>query len=212
LWHRQLPAEVVEDLRRPVKARLWISVGCIALVVGTSAAVVYELRPELLGRQTGGPLACKACGRTATSGPARVGQAVTMGPLTLENDGRKTVTLERVELLDIDPGLQTVGVIVVKPDGTGLVGSAYGFPPTRPGGTTHSVRGYRIPPATARSQFVQILVGIRLTKPGRAGARRMVVYYREGEVPYRAYFDHSVWLCTDWSAGANCVDPDWYRR
>ena len=182
------------------------------VVVGAAAALV-ELSPEVFGRRTGGPLACEGCGRTATAGPAEIGEVVSMGPLTLENEGSETVTLERIELMDVDRGLEFVGTLVVEPDGRSpLVGSGYGFPPRKPGGTTHSVRGYVLPPATKGNRFVQILVGIRLKTPGIAGARRMVVYYRAGDVPYRAFYDHSVWLCTDPGPSPRCIDPDWYER
>jgi hypothetical protein len=130
-----------------------------------------------------------------------------MGPLTLSNEGDEVATLERVELLDVDPGLQVVGMVVVKPYGRGIVGSAYGYPPRDPRGSLHRVSGYELAPARSHSDVVQVLVGIKLTSPGRAGARRIAVDYRVGDSKYRAYFDHSMWLCTD--PDADCIDPDW---
>ena len=118
--------------------------------------------------------------------------------------------VERVELVDVDPGLNVVGMLVVEPDGQHpLVGGDHGFPPREPGGTTHPVRGYRLSPARSRADFVQILIGLRLTARGRAGARKIAVDYRVGRVPYRAIFDHAIWLCADRRTDEQCIDPDW---
>ena len=73
------------------------------LVVALAGGVLVALRSELSDRRTGGPLACHGCGRSATAAPARVGEPVSMGPLTLRNESDATVTLERVALLDVDP-------------------------------------------------------------------------------------------------------------
>jgi hypothetical protein len=189
--------------------RRWIaSAGAVALLVVTMVAA-NQWYPELRGRRSGGPLACSDCGRTATGAPARVGQAFSMGPLTLRNTSRKTVTLERVQLVDVDPGLELVGVLVVEPDGRHpLVGGGRGYPPREPGGTTHPVPDYVLVPTTANGRFVQILVGIRLGSPGRAGSRGIAVDYRADGVPYRATFDDSLWLCTDPDERDGCIDPD----
>ena len=188
----------------------WIALASAVAVVGGLAAGLIELKPELLGRRTGGPLACELCSRTGTGLPAEVGQPVSMGPLSLRNNGHQTVTLERVELLDVDPRLEVVGMLVVEPDGRNpLVGSGYGFPPREPGGTTRHVRAYSLEPARSNADYVQILIGLRLKSQGRAGARRIAVEYRADGVPYRAYFDHSMWLCTDRNDPERCIDPEW---
>lgn len=185
-----------------------------AVLVGTLVllgvtAVLVTRKPELLGRRTGGPLACADCGRSATGLPVRVGAPVSIGPLTLRNETGDQVVIERVQLLDVDKGLEQVGTLVVEPDGRHpLVGSARGYPPTEPGGATKAVRGYVLPPEPSRESYVQILFGLRLTTPGRAGARRIAVDYRVGDVPYRAYFDHSMWLCTPRYRKV-CIDPSW---
>ena len=109
--------------------------------------------------------------------------------LLREGGDPEPMTLERVELLDVDPGLQLIGVIVVEPDGRHpLVGSARGYPPSEPGGTTRRVQGYRLEPAESNADFVQILVGLRLRASHRAGARKIAVDYRVGEAQYRDFF------------------------
>ena len=186
----------------------------VALLVGALGLALVEVRPGLLGRRDGGPLACPhrgECGRSATGGPVNVGASASLGPLALRNEGDETVTVERVELLGVDPGLELIGMLVVKPDGRHpLVGSSRGYPPPEPGGSTHAVRGYQLAPAKSNADYIQILFGLRLRSPGRAGARRIAVDYSAGDVPYRAYFDHSMWLCThrvDRTEG--CIDPAW---
>lgn len=193
------------------KRRSLIVIAATVLVLGLAAGVLVAQRSELWGRRTGGPLACHGCGRSATAAPARVGEPVSMGPLTLRNASDATVTLQRVALLDVDPGLELIDSVVVQPDGRHpLTGGVRGYPPPEPGGTTHAVRGYTLEPAKSSADFVQILFGLRLTRPVRAGARRIAVDYRVGRVPFRAYFDHSMWLCT-WriSEEGACIDPDW---
>ena len=186
----------------------------IALVAGVlvlvaAAAVFSAQKPETLGRRSGGPLACDDCGRSATGLPVRVGEPVSMGPLTLRNETADPITIERVRLLDVDPALERVGSLVVEPDGRHpLIGSARGYPPGEAGGATRAVSGYELAPASSRADYVQILFGLRLTSPGRAGARRIAVDYRVSDVPYRATFDHSMWLCTQRYRKV-CIDPNW---
>ncbi len=85
---------------------------------------------------------------------------------------------------------------------------ARGFRPRSRRGRIHPIRGYVLPPAKTNADYVQILFGLRLEAPGRAGARRIAVDYRVGDVPYRAYFDHSMWLCTPRYRKV-CIDPSW---
>ena len=210
LWNGRISAEGVKDLCGGLMRRPWVVAVLVILVVGASAALI-DLKPALLGRRAGGPLACQDsdCGRSATGGPVKVGSSASFGPLALRNDGDETVTLEKVELLDVDPGLEVIEVMVVEPDGRHpLVGSARGFPPTEPGGSTHPVTGYELAPAKSNADFVQILVGLRLLSPDRAGARRIAVDYRAGGVPYRAIFEDSMWLCSDPDDPNGCIDPD----
>ena len=120
-----------------------------------------------------------------------------MGPLFLRNETDKSIRIERVELLGVEP------------DGRHpFVGGDRGFPPPGSGGMRHTVPGYQLAPADSKAEVVQILFGLRLTAPGRAGARRIAVDYRVGDVPYRAYFDHSMWLCTPRYRKV-CIDPSW---
>jgi hypothetical protein len=129
-----------------------------------------------------------------------------MGALRLANTGRQNVTLERVQLLDVDGALELVGVLVVDPNGRDpLVGGDHGFPPPKPGGATHPVRGYQMAPGRSNSDFVQLLVGLRLNQRGRAVARRIAVDYRLGGTPYRAIFDDAMWICTDRDPAERCI-------
>jgi hypothetical protein len=180
----------------------------VFLAVGAAVALVHG-DPGHPARRTGGPLACEDCGRSATAVPVHIGEPVSMGPLFLRNETDKSIRIERVELLGVDAGLELIGLLAVEPDGRHpLVGGDRGFPPPGSGGFRHPVPGYELAPARTRAAVVQILFGLRLTTPGRAGARRIAVDYRVGDVPYRAYFDHSMWLCTP-RYRKICIDPSW---
>jgi hypothetical protein len=180
----------------------------VFLAVGAAVALVHG-DPGHPARRTGGPLACEDCGRSATAVPVHIGEPVSMGPLFLRNETDKSIRIERVELLGVDPGLELIGLLAVEPDGRHpFVGGDRGFPPPGSSGTRHAVPGYQLAPAHSKAEVVQILFGLRLTRPGRAGARRIAVDYRVGDVPYRAYFDHSMWLCTPRYRKV-CIDPSW---
>ena len=130
--------------------------------------------------------------------PVRRHQAASFGPLTLHNPGSRPAILEAVHLLDVDPGLDVIDVMVVEPDGTApLVAVDVGFPPQKPGGTMYPVAGYTLAPAQSPEQFVQILVGATITRRGMVGARRMAVDYRIGRMRYRAVYRYSIWLCAE---------------
>ena len=92
-------------------------------------------------------------------------------------------------------------------------GRATGSRRRKPGGTTHSRAGIRAPAGKGATRFRSDPGRIRLKIAGMAGARRIAVDYRAGDVPYRAFYDHSVWLCTGSETDpARCIDPDWYER
>ena len=187
-----------------------MAVGATTVVTGLGLLVLHA-HPEVLGRRSGGPLACQTgkCGRSGTGVPVHVGGSASIGPIALRNEGEATLTLERIELLDVDPGLEVIDVVLIEPDGRHPpVGARQGFPPPHLG-PTHAVHGFELAPAVSNSDFVQVLFGLRLRTAGRAGSRRIAVDYRVGRKPYRAYFDDAMWLCT-WalSRRGECIDPD----
>lgn len=185
-----------------------IGVSAAIVLVGLVAVALLS-HVDSSGRQTGGPLACDACDRTATSILVRRGERASFGPLALSNDGSRPATLEAVRLLGVDPGFEFVGALVVEPDGTGLIGVDLGYPPDDPGGKTAPVAGYLVEPARGPEDFVQILIGATITGRGRYGARRIAVDYRVGTARYRAVFDDSLWLCTHLDVPADgCTNPD----
>lgn len=180
-----------------------------AIVLIGLAAVALLTHVDPSGRQTGGPLACDDCDRTATSILVRQGERASFGPVALSNNGTRPATLEGVRLLDVDPGFEFVGALVVEPDGTGLVGVDVGYPPDDPGGKTTPVAGYVVDPAQGPEDFVQVLIGATITGRGRYGARRIAVDYRVGIARYRAVFDDSLWLCTHRDVPEDgCTNPD----
>ena len=135
-----------------VMRRRWIVVGmCSGSSWERCGAGSSSSSRSCSGARTGGPLACpdvRSHGRPEC--PATVGAAGLDGAVSpLETTAHETVTLERVELLDVDPGLELVGMMVVEPDGREPA-RRFGLRVSRrrePGGTTHPVRGYVLPPA-----------------------------------------------------------------
>lgn len=185
-----------------------IVVSAAIVLVGLVALALLN-HVESSGRQAGGPLACDDCDQTATSILVRRGERASFGSLALSNTGSRPATLEAVRLLDVDPGFELVGALVVEPDGTGLIGVDLGYPPGDPGGKTARVAGYVVKPARGPHDFVQVLIGATITARGRYGARRIAVDYRVGTARYRAVFDDSLWLCTHLDVPEDgCTNPD----
>ena len=92
---------------------------------------------------------------------------------------------------------QLIGIIVVKPDRRHrLVGSATRLPAAGAGRHDHQVRGYEFAPAESRSRLRPGPVRNPPQESGSSGSAKDCRRLPRGDVPYRAYFDHSMWLCT----------------
>jgi hypothetical protein len=89
-----------------------------ALLVVAAAGAVYLAHHHASERRVGGPLDCDDCGRTAMGIEVRVGQPASFGLLALQNSGVRSAILEAVRLLDVDPGLEVIDMLVDQsPDG-----------------------------------------------------------------------------------------------
>jgi hypothetical protein len=179
-------------MRRPA-----VVVLAAALVAVATTTAVYVSHREDGARRSGGPLACGDCGRTAYGIPMRLGQPASFGILTLQNTGLRPAILEAIHLLDADPALDVIDMLVVEPDGSSpLIAVDTGLPPPSPGGTTFRVAGYAVAPSSGPPDFVQVLIVATIRKRGMAGGRGLAVDYRVNGRRYRAVYPYSIWLCT----------------
>ena len=186
-----------------------VGVGMAAALLGSAAVIGVADRTALHGRKTGGPLSCPECGRTEAGVPVRVGLPVSYGAVHLTNNGSEPAVLERVSLLDADPAMKLVGVMILDIGREPAVGLALGYPPKRARGTSHSVTGYTLPPPNEAYLGVLVVVGAKVTANGRHRFRRIAVDYRVRRRRYRALFDSSLVLCAPPSISTSeCAGAD----
>ena len=165
----------------------------VTLLVLVAAAAVHVTRSDDETRAEGGPLACDDCAAHASSIPAPLNVPVSFGLIFLRNEGTHPATLERVRLLDMQPGIEMVGSSVVRP--TGRVGLLVGYPPADPRSPVRRLRGFVVPPAGPEQRTFQVVLGVRLTRYGRSFFRHVEIDYRVDGALYRAVFRTSLAIC-----------------
>ena len=161
-----------------------------ALVLGlVGGAVIYK-------RSTGravhaydrGPV--KTESDTITSLPSELGQVVTFGSLVLRNSSSKPAVLERIRVEPpLGPEMTLVDLKVAGPDRRiGCVCSAAEYPPHGiPAQAIKPFPGAVVPPRQddPEGHGVEILMGLRVNRPGEFGFRHAIVDYRIGGKRHR---------------------------
>ena len=136
-------------------------------------------RTALHGRKTGGPLACPECGRTEAGAPVTVGQPVSYGAVHLTNDGSEPAVLERVSLLDADPAMELVGVMILDIGREPAVGLSARLSTDARAGDDPSGRRIHASARPHETFFgVLVVVGAKIIANGRHRFRRIAVDYR----------------------------------
>ena len=179
----------------------------IAAFVGGSAWYArYHYDP------TAGPIDSSQNG-LAYSQPLEVGQDFSIGITSLFNSGQKPVVVERVRLLGVTGPLELLGVRTrLFPQGNvGTFPGDFGFPPERYPNTKPLEEQNVLPVPKLFNEVgdaiegLELVIGIRATKPGIAAYRAVEVHYRAGRRHYREVFEHNyVHLCAPLS---DYVDP-----
>ena len=177
--------------------------GVIALALLSVASVILSV----LGIGTGdGPLGPPPGYGVGIS--RDVGSEVTEGGTFLENDSWFTAHLERIRPIAVGTeatGLGTTAVEVVpaSPSGIGIVDGA---------GYEHIAKevrsdpaGYAVLPERRMGQdtgYVEVLVRVKVTRPGAWHYRGYEVTYRSGLVRHHLVVPADLWVCTP--SGALC--------
>jgi hypothetical protein len=183
-----------------MRGRSWVLSLCIvgAAVAGTTTWYArYAYDP------TDGPIDGAENG-LAYAQPIDVGRAMSVGITSLFNDGKEPAVVERVRLLGVSGGLELVGVGTrLFPQGdVGTFAGDFGFPPERYP-TKPLAEQNVLPVATLFNETtgepndgLQLVIGVRATKPGISAYRAVEVDYRVGRRHYRELFPHNyVHLC-----------------
>lgn len=170
-----------------------------AVAVGIIATVAFWPGTDDPGD---GPLSAGTASLVTGMRPA-VGDEVSIGHTLLLNYGDQPAVIEQVRLLGVTDGLELLGVFtrpVPDEHDQGMFLGEFGFPPPKwpskplaeqnvvPVPTTFSETG---DPA----EGLELVIGVRATRPGVARARAVEFTYRVGDRRYREEYQGSIYLC-----------------
>lgn len=171
----------------------------LAAVVVASGAAFVTFRPYTLGD---GPVSA-GTGTSETGQRLPIGERVSFGYVLLTNTARTPATLESVRVLGVTGGLELLGIrsrAVPDEQGRGMFLGVAGYPPNSWSSTsleTHHV----VPVARTFSENgnpnegLELVIGVRATKPGVARARAVEFTYKVGGRRYREVYDGAMYLC-----------------
>jgi hypothetical protein len=151
------------------------------------------------------------------SQPLEVGQDFSIGITTLYNGGKKPTVVERVRLLGVTGALELLGVNTrLFPQGdVGIFIGEFGFPPapypSKPLAEQNVVPVPKLfnPTSGDPDEGLELVIGIRATRPGISAYRAVEVHYRVGDRDYRETYEaNAVHLCAPL---AEYSDPISYR-
>jgi hypothetical protein len=170
------------------------------VVVVASAAVLLATRG---GTPGDGPV-FGGTGSGETGQRLGVGEPLSFGYVLLRNRAKTSATLERIRVLGVTGGLEVLGVhtrLVPDEAGRGMFLSAFGYPPaewsTKPLADQHVVPvGKTFLEDGDPNEGLELVIGVRATRPGVARARAVEFTYTVGGKRYREVDEGSVYLCT----------------
>jgi hypothetical protein len=137
----------------------------------------------------GGPLDYPQETHTRGLFPVELGRPYSWGEVLLRNDGELAVTVDAVELIRPSPGLVVLGVRAVRPsDAGGLIGFLPGW--RREGVPT---AGLVLRPGADGD--VELVVGVRIDRPGAYGIAGVRVRYHDALNRYAVTFDQRLGVC-----------------
>ena len=164
-----------QDSARP-KRLLWATLAALA-AVGAIAAIVYAVVPRPSAGQ--GPLIAEIRGVVGIAQPAGIGQTVSVsGPFIVKNTGSRSLVLDRVELVGLQPGIYRGAYALAYPDPPYL-GSRLGY--HVPQGA-HVLPGVTVAPHTE----VSLVLGLKAERGDHTWSRVDVVYH-VGDTTYRRH-------------------------
>lgn len=193
---------------RPARRKAVLLATAAALVAVAVAALVLVLLRPWAGTKTDGPLVSDTVPQ-GSGFPLDARDGFSYAGITVWNSGPEPVILERVSLVDPEPGLGLLGALAAgRPAGAFIV--AYrDYPPSRtqyPPGIVEYPRlaplqGFVVPPQpngrVDETTDTQIYVGLESTEPaGRVTLESFRIHYRAGEKSYELVVPHAVALCT----------------
>lgn len=172
------------------------------LLSAVAVVVIAVVGVGIALKGKGGPGAGPLRGGTLNLGhAAEVGEPFSMTNVVVFNYGRKPATVERVRLLGVTGPLELLGVRTRQiPSADGYPLGALGYPPTEY--SSKSLSEDNVVPVSktftdggSPDEHLQLVIGLRVTAPGVAGAQRVEVTYRVGGRRYREVIDNKLHMC-----------------
>jgi hypothetical protein len=153
-------------------------------------------------RSSDGPVFA-GTGSSATGQRLSVGESVSFGYVFLRNTAKTPATLESVRLLGITDGLELLGVRsrpVPDEQGRGMFLGVAGYPPTD--WLSNPLESHHVVPVSKTflengnpEEGLELVIGVRATRPGVARARAVEFTYKVSGRRYREVYDGSMYLC-----------------
>jgi hypothetical protein len=154
--------------------------------------------------KTGGPIRPTQEGWSISVSAPSSDVPYTHAGLMVTNPTSTAITLDQVELVDADAGLNLVGSLAGKRRGVATINYP-GFPPRGVApwieGQLRPLKGYQIAP----SQQAQVFIGLDVDEDGRHIFRSLRLFYMYKGTRYQADFPIGFALCTPVPRDADCA-------
>jgi hypothetical protein len=183
------PPAVPAETRRPGARRIRrIAAAAVLGCVAVGLVVVQRSTGPAMHAYDRGPVRTES--DTITSLPSELDQVVTFGSIVLRNSSSKPAVLERIRIEPpLGPEMTLVDLKVAGRDRRiGCVCSAAEYPPQGiPAEAIKPFQGAVVPPRQDDPEGVgvEILMGLRVNRPGEFGFRHAIVDYRIGGKRHR---------------------------
>ncbi len=151
-----------------------------------------------------GPLSA-GTGGSETGQKLGVGVEYSIGHALLINKGKRPAVVERVRLLGVTGGLELLGVMthpVPDEKGQGMFLGLFGFPPTDLDYPSKPLSEQNVVPVAKTfnesgepDEGLELVIGVKATRPGVARARAIEFTYKAGGRKYREVYPGAIYLC-----------------
>ena len=181
------------------------------LVLVAAGGLALALRDREPG---GGPLSAGTGGFSYTH-RLGVGEIFSLGHVLFTNGAKKPAVIERVRLLGVTDGLELLGMRtrpVPDQEGKGMFLGANGFPPPE-WPSQPFARANQVPVPREFNEEgdpiegLELVIGVRATRPGVARFRAVEFTYKVGGRRYREEWEGSIYLCAPSETYTNDTCP-----
>ncbi|HUK95083.1 MAG TPA: hypothetical protein VLU96_08530 [Gaiellaceae bacterium] len=160
------------------------------VVVIASGLAVWLIVATMSGSARGhGPLIVPGGAKNSIGVPIKMGAPYSYGLLTVQNQGSKSVTLDRASLVRPGAGIELLGAYGLPIPSSQHIGFLPGYRMPQDG---HAVSGLEIAPHAQ----VQIILGMKLTTPGRYRFEAVRLDYHRGGSSFHDSYPASGRLCS----------------